>query len=117
VIPQTWCGSFDTAIVRIRVGSSNHPPVAAPDNLSTPKNTPLRFSVFELLRNDYDPDNDPLNVTVYETTAHKGALSCGTPSYWCTYTPNANVTGTDTITYAISDGSAVTSIFNVSILP
>ncbi len=110
-------GSSDTAIVRIRVGGSNQPPVAVPDNLSTPKNTPLRFSVFELLRNDYDPDDDPLNVTVYETTARKGTLSCGTPNYWCTYTPNANVTGTDTVTYAVSDGSAVTSTFTLNILP
>ncbi|HTG36390.1 MAG TPA: Ig-like domain-containing protein [Thermoanaerobaculia bacterium] len=110
-------GGSDMAIVRLRVGGSNHPPVAVPDSLSTPKNTPLRFSVFELLRNDYDPDDDPLNVTVYETTAHKGTLSCGTPNYWCTYTPNVNATGTDTVTYAVSDGSAVTSTFTLNILP
>jgi hypothetical protein len=111
-------GSSDTATVKVRVGGTNTPPVVAPDSFSTPKNTPLRFSVFELLKNDYDPDNDPLNVTVYPTTAQKGTLSCGTPSYWCTYTPNANVTGADTITYLVTDaGGSATSTFTVNILP
>jgi hypothetical protein len=90
---------------------------AVPDSLSTAKNTPLRFSVFELLKNDYDLDDDPLNVIVYESTAQRGTLSCGTPSYWCTYTPSVNMVGTDTITYALSDGSAVTSTLSINVLP
>ncbi len=111
-------GSSDTAIVRIRVGNTNGVPVPQSDSFTTPKNTTLKFSVFELLRNDYDPDNDPLATTVYSAAAQKGVLSCGNPQYWCTYTPNANVTGTDTITYGINDGSgAVTSTFAITITP
>lgn len=110
-------GSSETVTVRIAVGMTNNTPVAAVDTLSTPKNTPLRFSVFELLRNDYDPDNDPLTVTVYPSTAKKGTLVCGTPNYWCTYTPAANVTGTDTITYLLSDGYMAVSSFKVNITP
>lgn len=38
-------------------------------------NTPLRFSIFDLIKNDHDPDNDPLSVTVY-SNAGRGAVSC-----------------------------------------
>lgn len=115
-------GSSDTAFVKIRVGGTdpsgtNNPPVPTPDTLTTPKNTVLRFSIFDLLRNDYDPDNDPLNVALYVGTAHKGSLACGNPNYWCTYTPNAGVTGTDTITYAVSDANIVTSTVSIVITP
>jgi len=111
-------GGTDTAIVRIKVGVANNPPVAAPQTLSTPKNTVLKFSVFQLMQNSYDPDDDPLTVTVYTVTAHLGSLSCGTPNYWCTYTPNANATGADAISYVLSDGTAsVTSTVTINITP
>jgi large repetitive protein len=100
------------------VGVVNHPPVAVPQTLSTPKNTALQFSVFQLMQNDYDPDDDPLTVTVYTVTAHLGTLTCSTPNYWCTYTPNANTTGADVITYALGDGTtAVTSTVTINITP
>lgn len=66
-------------------------------------NTPLRFSIFDLIKNDHDPDNDPLSMTVY-SNAGRGAVSCSYPQYWCTYTPNPNVTGTDSFSYALGDG-------------
>ena len=101
-------GATDTATVKISVGAPNQAPVVAAQTLSTPRNTPLRFSVFDLLRSSYDPDDDPLTVTVYTGTAHLGTLACGSPNYWCTYTPNANSTGADVISYAVSDGQAYT---------
>jgi PKD repeat protein len=111
-------GATDTAIVKIKVGVTNNPPVAVPQTLSTPKNTALRFSVFQLMQNAYDPDDDPLTVTVYTVTAHLGTLSCGTPNYWCVYTPNANTTGADVISYALSDGTtSVSSTVTINITP
>jgi hypothetical protein len=110
-------GATDTAVVKIKVGVVNHPPVAVPQMLTTQKNRALVFSVFQLMQNDYDPDDDPLTVTVYTVTAHLGTLSCSTPNYWCTYTPNGT-TGTDVITYGLSDGTtAVTSTVTISITP
>jgi hypothetical protein len=111
-------GGTDTAVVKIKVGVANAVPVAANDALTTPKNTPLRFSIFDLMKNDYDPDNDPLNVIIYPYPAH-GTVSCSTPTYWCTYTPNANVTGTDSFTYVLSDGItyAATATVNVTVTP
>lgn len=111
-------GNSDTAIVRIRVGSGNTAPVSNNDALLTKVNTPLRFSIFELMKNDYDPDNDPLGVTVYANALH-GTVSCSYPQYWCTYTPNANFTGTDSFSYALGDGItyASGSMINVTVTP
>jgi len=67
-------------------------------------NTPLSFSIFDVLRNDYDPDNDQLAVSFYFASQY-GRVSCTTPAYFCTYTPNANFTGTDTLTYYAQDGN------------
>jgi PKD repeat protein len=102
-------GATDTAIVKIRVGGGDTAPVVAAQTLTTPRNTPLRFSVFDLLRGAYNANNDPMPVTVYASGAQLGTLACGNPSYWCTYTPNANVTGSDVISYAVVDGASTTS--------
>jgi hypothetical protein len=92
--------------------------VAAADSFSTPKNTQLRFSSFELLRNDHDVDNDPLAATVFPATTPKGTVSCDAKGYWCTYTPQLNATGADTFTYVLSDGvTSVSSTFTVNIQP
>jgi hypothetical protein len=111
-------GATDTAIVKIRVGSGNTAPVAAADSFSTPKNTQLRFSSFELLRNDHDADNDPLTATVFPATTPKGTIGCDAKGYWCTYTPQLNATGADTFNYVLSDGvTSVSSTFTVTIQP
>ncbi len=111
-------GATDTAVVKICVGCTNHAPVAVAQALSTPKNTPLRFSVFDIMHGDYDPDNDPLFVTFYTQTAHLGTLTCTSPGYWCTYTPNANTTGADAMTYVLSDvATSVTSTVTITITP
>jgi hypothetical protein len=102
-------GATDTAIVKLRVGGSDTAPVVAAQSLTTPRNTPLRFSIFDLLRGAYNANNDPMPVTVFTSGAQLGTLSCGNPSYWCTYTPNANVTGTDVVTYAVGDGATYTN--------
>ncbi|HEV8582138.1 MAG TPA: Ig-like domain-containing protein [Thermoanaerobaculia bacterium] len=114
-------GGSDTAIVKIRVGGTNTTPMPANDSFSTPKNTVLRFSSFELLRNDYDEDDDPLAALVYPATTAKGTLSCDAKGYWCTYTPLPNVIGTDTFSYTLSDGIAsvtsTSSTFTINIQP
>jgi hypothetical protein len=78
----------------------------------------LRFSIFDLMHNSYDPANNPLTVVVYTGSAKLGSLSCTNPNYWCTYTPNANTTGADAITYLLTDGYAsVQSTLTITITP
>ncbi len=111
-------GSTDVAIVKVRVGGTNTAPMVGPITLSTPKNMVRRFSVFELLANDYDADNDPLTPIVYPANTAKGSLACDARTYWCTYTPHTNVTGSDTFTFLVSDGVAnVSSTLTINILP
>ena len=54
------------------VGTSSASAAVA-QTLSTPKNKALQFSVFDLMRNDYDPDNDPLSIVEVRTEA--GAIA------------------------------------------
>ena len=112
-------GATDTAIVRIVVGGTEPAPVASPQALSTPKNAAaLRFSIFDLMHNSYHPGNNPLTVLVYASSAKLGSLSCTNPNYWCTYTPNADTTGADAITYLLTDGYAsVQSTLTITITP
>jgi serine protease len=112
-------GNLATATVTLKPGnwSFNKPPVIANDQLSTRTNTPLVFSVFDVLRNDYDPDNDQLNVAFYFSSQY-GRVICTTPAYVCTYTPNANFTGTDTLTYNTDDGTnSVQGSVTMAVLP
>gem|GEM_PF-1356090 len=107
-------GHSDTAIVKVNVGATNTAPVAANDSLATRANTPLTFSVFELLKNDVDAQNDPMTVTVYPYPSH-GTLTCSTPNYWCTYTPTAGYTGADSFNYVVSDGIAASNQATVTV--
>lgn len=99
-------GTLDTTTVTLKPGnqSFNHAPVPANDVMTTAKNVAKSFSIFDVLRNDYDSDNDQLNVSFNFATPN-GHVSCTSPAYFCTYTPNANFTGTDTLTYWANDGT------------
>lgn len=97
-------GSSDVAIVKVRVAGSNVPPTPMNDSLTTSNNQPLRFSVFALMANDFDEDNDPLAVTIYPATTARGTIGCDAKNYWCTYTPYGNQ-GSDVLTYYLSDGT------------
>ncbi|HEX6898863.1 MAG TPA: Ig-like domain-containing protein [Thermoanaerobaculia bacterium] len=100
-------GNLATTTVTLQSGT-NQAPVVANDQLSTRMNTPLTFSIFDVLKNDYDPDNDQLDV-LFNFASQFGRVVCSTPyAYFCTYTPNANFTGTDTLTYQANDKALAT---------
>lgn len=110
-------GNLATTTVTLRSGT-NQAPVIANDQLSTRMNTPLSFSIFDVLKNDYDPDNDQLNVG-FNFASQFGRVVCTSPSaYFCTYTPNAGFTGTDTLTYYANDKEiAVQGSVTVNVQP
>ncbi|UXI69148.1 Ig-like domain-containing protein [Tahibacter amnicola] len=103
-------GGSDTATVTVRVGAGNRPPVAQNDQVSTPAGIPVNVSV---LANDSDPDGDTVSVTSVGTPAHGTALKNADGSV--TYTPVAGYTGTDTFTYAISDGNGGSATAQVTV--
>jgi large repetitive protein len=88
---------------------TNPGPTATNDVATTTEDTAVTVAV---LANDTDPDADPLTVT--SATAPNGIVVIN-PDGTITYTPNANFSGTDTVTYIISDGQGGSSTATVTI--
>jgi len=92
----------------------NLPPVAVDDEAVTPEDSPV---VIDILANDFDPDGDPLTVTLLDPPANGSAVlnADGT----VTYTPNSGFEGCDTFSYFICDpgGLCDTAIVVVCIEP
>jgi large repetitive protein len=88
---------------------TNPAPVATNDTASTPEDTLVNITV---LGNDSDADGDTLTVT--SASAPNGTVVIN-PDGTLDYTPNANFTGTDVITYQISDGQGGTSTATVAV--
>ena len=83
---------------------TNPGPDAVDDTAATTEDT--ASAPINVLANDVDPDGDDLTVTV--ASAANGTVVINADNT-LTYTPDANFNGTDTITYAISDGQGGTS--------
>ena len=99
------------AAITLTVLSVNDAPSAAAATLSGAKNTPLTVDLISLVA---DADHDRLTLT--PSTPRFGSLSKNANGSY-TYTPNRNFTGTDSISYSVSDGqcsSTATVTINVS---
>ena len=94
----------NTATVTIAVVPVNRPPVARDDAYTTTRNGKLIVSASNgVLANDTDPDGDTLTAILVDDADH-GVLALTADGSF-TYQPDANFTGTDTFTYAASDGA------------
>lgn len=104
--------SSNVAISTISVREINDPPTAVDDpDQTTPENTTINN--INVLANDFDGDGDTLSVV--SARASNGTVVIngdGTLSY----TPRIEFSGTDTITYTISDGRGGTSTATVDII-
>lgn len=87
----------------------NMPPVAVPDQFSTPRNQTLSGSVAE---NDFDLDGDPLAFSLSSGPSH-GQITFDISGSF-SYTPNSTFAGYDTFQYTVTDGTA-TSFASVMI--
>jgi gliding motility-associated-like protein len=87
----------DTAIVFIYVG--NIAPVATFDTYTTPTNTTLTGST--VLANDFDPNNDPLTITLISGTTNGTIVLNANGTF--TYVPNTAYHGPDSFIYRICD--------------
>ncbi|MFZ1425973.1 MAG: DUF2341 domain-containing protein [Geminicoccaceae bacterium] len=95
-------GAATTGQVDLTVERSNAPPAPTPDHASS-AGEPVTLN---LLANDNDPDGDPLRLTAL-TVPLEGQIAVNTDGT-VTYTPPSGFTGTDSFTYQVSDGVAVT---------
>jgi VCBS repeat-containing protein len=91
-------GATSTISFTFQFSVVNPPPIASDDRASTDRDLPVSIDV---LRNDRDPDGDPLRVVA----AHSpdGDVTIGADGA-LTFTPNPGFQGVATIVYAISDG-------------
>ncbi len=102
-------GGTATATVDVTVNAVNDGPVAQDDAISTDEDTAVTIDV---LANDSDLDGDSL--TVSSAIAANGSVTINADGT-LEYTPNANFNGTDTISYAISDGNGGTATAEVTV--
>ena len=91
------CYSSDEVTVSVFL-NSNNPPVAIDDYDTTSMEQPVTISILD---NDYDPDGDPITVSLL-TYPHNGTIILNA-NQTVTYTPAANFFGIDTCTYVICD--------------
>ena len=104
-------GATATATVRVNVSTAvNNPPVAQPDVVTTPMNTPIMVNA---LANDTDPDGDAL--TIIAVTQPANGTATITPN-GILYTPNTGFYGSiDVFSYTISDGRGGTATAQVGV--
>lgn len=95
-------GATSSATVMVTVTSVNDVPVAQNDSATTLESG--AGVVLVVLGNDSDADGDPLTVT--EVGAAQFGVATRNADNTITFVPAANFTGTDTLTYTVSDGNA-----------
>jgi regulation of enolase protein 1 (concanavalin A-like superfamily) len=97
----------ETATVTIEVTPVNDAPVVMSRMVSTPSDVPLAITLFTK-----DPDGDTLQYRIVSQPM-KGRLSGTAPNL--TYTPNPRVSGSDSLSYQVNDGTVNSGIATVFI--
>ncbi|NOT63534.1 MAG: tandem-95 repeat protein, partial [Acidobacteria bacterium] len=102
-------GTVDSgaAFVNITIRPVNDPPVARPQTVETEEDTPKAF-----ILDASDVDGDKLTFTIV-TQPTRGSLSGTAPIL--AYTPMPGVSGADSFTYRVSDGTVTTDPVRVNI--
>ncbi len=100
----------NVATVSVTVTRSNVVPVASNDSATIDEDTTATLNV---LSNDSDADNDPLTISIASWPAHATAVLNANGTI--TITPQANFSGSDSFTYRVSDGLALSNVATVSL--
>jgi VCBS repeat-containing protein len=107
-------GTSNEATVSITVNPVNDGPTARADNYSMAEDGELITSAAGgVLRNDTDPEGDPLSAILIEGPAN-GTLTMNADGSF-SYKPNADFNGADTYTYQASDGTGTSEAVTVKI--
>ena len=106
------CWVADTGnhrVVRLSV-AANQPPVASDGVLSTNEDTPASGTLAAA-----DPENDPLTFSIVSngTLGSAAITNAATGAY--AYTPNADVSGSDTFTFKTTDGAIDSNVATVTV--
>ena len=101
-VVEDGAGGADGGLVTITVAGVNDAPVAVDDSYATGSGVALTVAAPAVLANDTDADGDVLGAGSASDPAG-GAVSLDAEGSF-TYTPDPGFLGTDTFTYAVSDG-------------
>ena len=96
-------------------GGNNSAPQAVSDQYSTNEETALALIETLLLANDTDADGDTLRISGLPSRSSAGGRVERLASGDWLYTPAAGFSGTDTLSYAISDGQGGSAIGQIEI--
>lgn len=86
----------------------NQAPIANADSFTISRGQSLTLLAVDILANDSDPDGDPLTI-IRATLPEHGTLTATADVQGGVYTPNADFTGIETLTYTISDDKGATA--------
>lgn len=103
----------NVATVTIAVAPTNDTPVAASDEYHAAAGQVLTVPAPGVLANDHDVDGDALTASTVTSPA-SGTLALAADGAF-SYQPNQGFTGTDSFTYAVSDGQATSAPATVTI--
>ncbi|MFO0868679.1 MAG: tandem-95 repeat protein [Pirellulales bacterium] len=107
-------GETATATVTVTVQPVNDAPTAVSDTAIVPENSVN--NILDVVANDLQtPDTgETLRVSAVSTAAH-GTATVGPNGTHIVYTPTTNFSGTETLTYTLSDGNGGTSTGTVTV--
>ncbi|HEX7095353.1 MAG TPA: Ig-like domain-containing protein, partial [Acidimicrobiales bacterium] len=106
-------GVVNSNVATVTVSVLDQAPVAADDAYSVRANQVLTIAAPGLLANDTDADNDILTLAFLTTAAHGTVVAFDDGSF--TYTPDTGFIGTDSFTYATTDGVVNSNVATVTI--
>jgi hypothetical protein len=93
--------------------TTNHPPIAKADKITTNKNSQILIVV---MSNDVDPDGDKLSVISASSHSKNGGIVKINSNGTITFIPSINFVGQDTFSYSISDGKGKSDKAKVSVI-
>lgn len=110
-------GALGTATVTVQVASVNDNPVAVADTITTVRSGDQNVFLNVLQNDTMGPDTgETLTVTSVTTPSQGGTATVASAGTGIVYTPRVGFTGTETLSYTISDGRGGTSTATVTIV-
>ncbi len=106
-------GNGEGFVSKLTQGLQDPKPLSQDDTLSTDQDRPLLISTSDLVANDTDSNNDPLNALEMTGPEH-GTLTRNADGSFA-YRPDHGFFGTDSFTYVASDGTRNSDVASVTI--
>lgn len=103
-------GTLNSNVATVTISITNGKPTASGSSLSTTSNTTVSGAMLAA-----DPDGDALTWSIVTNGVKGTAAITNATTGAFTYTPNAGVSGTDTITFQVTDGFDVSNLAIVNI--